>query len=58
MSKSLTEPCVQETVKKSVALFLRILVYHKVKVINRDMSCKTNKKTGKRNMKALKIVHD
>jgi len=58
MSKSLTEPCVQETVKKSVALFLRILVYHKVKVINRDMSCKTNKKTGKRNRKALKIVHD
>lgn len=53
------EACMTETLNKSVALFVRVLLYHKVKVLNREMSSsKTEDKPQKRNRKALKIMHD
>lgn len=53
------ETCVTETINKSVALFIRVLLYHKVKVLNREMSApKTEDKPQKRNRKALRVMHE
>ena len=55
-SVSISEICMNEVIQKGVALFLRILLYHKVKMLNRSISCTTS--SGKRNRKAQKVVHD
>jgi len=51
-------PCATETVQKSVALFIKILLYHKVKVLNREMTSSGSvDKAGKKNRKAMKVMH-
>jgi len=51
-------PCAKETVQKSVALFIKILLYHKVKVLNREMTSSGSvDKAGKKNRKAMKVMH-
>jgi len=46
--------CTKATVKKAVSLFLQILLFHKIKVINRSL----RDRLAKRNRKAAKICHD
>ena len=59
-STVVSDTCMHEGISKAVALFLRILLYHKVKVLSRDMSSKSNTCAGnkKRNRKAMKVVHE
>lgn len=56
--RDMSSTCLKESVEKSVALFLRILLYHKVKVLNRELtSGNSADKPGKKNRKAMKVMH-
>ena len=57
-SVSISEICMNEAIQKAVALFLRILLYHKVKMLNRSISHKPTTSSGKRNRKAKKVLHE
>jgi len=46
--------CTVETVEKVIGLFLRILLYHNVKLLNRPLISQT----GKKNRKAQKVMHN
>ena len=46
--------CQVETIKKVIGLFLRVLLYHNIKLLNRSLK---NKAAGKRNRKAQKVMH-
>ena len=46
--------CRADSIVKVVALFLRVLLYHNIKVMNGLMLSKT---VGKRNKKAQKVLH-
>ena len=46
--------CQVETIKKVIGLFLSVLLYHTIKLLNRSP---TNKTPGKKNRKAQKVMH-
>jgi hypothetical protein len=46
--------CYKDTVHKAIALFLRVMIHHKIKVLNRGISKSTS---VKRNRKAMKVLH-
>jgi len=51
--------CVTNTVNTCVALFIRVLLYHRIKVINSEfVKGKEGEKPKKRNRKAMKIHYN
>ena len=54
--------CMIDTVRKCILFFVRVLFFHKIKLLNRDMSRSKNsdeksETTQKRNRKAMKVLH-
>jgi hypothetical protein len=47
--------CSTSTVNRGISLFLRIILYHKLKVTNRNMAKAVN--VQRRNRKAIKVLH-